>query len=456
MGRFSAAKRMDMLTGSLWDKILIFALPLALSSILQQLFNSVDMAVVGHFAAEPAKATAAVGCNGPVINLIVNLFIGISVGANVVIANHLGSGEKKEAGKAVHSAMLIAVLSGICLMFAGLAVSSPILRLMNTPEDIMPYAVLYLRRYSLGLPFIMIYNFGSAVLRSIGDTKRPLVCLVSTGIMNAVLNLIFVIFFHLDVAGVAAATVIANAVSAALVLFFLMQEKSEIHLSLKLLRIRKEDLVPILKIGVPAGIQSMLFSISNVIIQSILNSYGTTAVAGSAVALNYESFLNFVTTSFNQAAVTFTSQNFGAGKYDRCRKVFRLCMIYSMAITAVMSIVFLSASRFFASIFTSDEAVLEYALIRMWIVLSLKFIAATYEVGGAAMQGIGHSLTPALLTVFGTCIFRLVWAYTVCRAHPGFVTLLSVYPVSWVLTGAAVLIAYFTVRKKVFSSSPAC
>lgn len=456
MGRFSAAKRMDMLTGSLWDKILIFALPLALSSILQQLFNSVDMAVVGHFAAEPAKATAAVGCNGPVINLIVNLFIGISVGANVVIANHLGSGEKKEAGKAVHSAMLIAVLSGICLMFAGLAVSSPILRLMNTPEDIMPYAVFYLRIYSLGLPFIMIYNFGSAVLRSIGDTKRPLVCLVSTGIMNAVLNLIFVIFFHLDVAGVAAATVISNAVSAALVLFFLMKEKSEIHLSLKLLRIRKEDLVPILKIGVPAGIQSMLFSISNVIIQSILNSYGTTAVAGSAVALNYEGFLNFVTTSFNQAAVTFTSQNFGAGEYDRCRKVFRLCMIYSMAITAVMSIVFLSASGFFASIFTSDEAVLEYALIRMWIVLSLKFIAATYEVGGAAMQGIGHSLTPALLTVFGTCIFRLVWAYTVCRAHPGFVTLLSVYPVSWVLTGAAVLIAYFTVRKKVFSSSPAC
>ena len=231
MGRFSAAKRMDMLTGSLWDKILIFALPLALSSILQQLFNSVDMAVVGHFAAEPAKATAAVGCNGPVINLIVNLFIGISVGANVVIANHLGSGEKKEAGKAVHSAMLIAVLSGICLMFAGLAVSSPILRLMNTPEDIMPYAVFYLRIYSLGLPFIMIYNFGSAVLGSIGDTKRPLVCLVSTGIMNAVLNLIFVIFFHLDVAGVAAATVISNAVSAALVLFFLMISRCNKQLS---------------------------------------------------------------------------------------------------------------------------------------------------------------------------------------------------------------------------------
>ncbi len=442
-------RRMDMLSGTLWDKILLFALPLAASSILQQLFNSVDLAVVGRFASSPAEATAAVGCNSPVINLIVNLFTGVSVGANVVIANHLGAGTKEDAGRSVHTAMLLSVIGGILLMAVGLIAAQPLLTVMGTPADVLEGAVLYLRIYSIGLPFIMVFNFGSAILRSIGDTKRPLVCLIATGALNACLNMFFVIVFHLDVAGVAIATVLANAVSAALVVFFLTREKSEVRLDLRRLAIHSQDLIPILKIGIPAGIQSMLFSVSNVIIQSVTNSYGTAAVAGSAVAVNFESFSNFVTTSFNQAAITFTGQNLGAGKYDRCRRVFRLCMTYTLVLTGLFGLVTVIWRASFASIFTADSMVIEYASIRMMIVMSTKFLTTVYEIPGSAMQGMGHSFTPAILTVFGTCIFRLLWVWTVCRIFPSFEVLLLVYPVSWVITGTAVLIAYYVVRKKV-------
>lgn len=442
-------RRMDMLSGSLWDKILLFALPLAASSILQQLFNSVDLAVVGRFASSPAEATAAVGCNSPVINLIVNLFTGVSVGANVVIANHLGAGKKEDAGRSVHTAMLLSVIGGILLMAVGLIAAQPILTVMGTPADVLEGAVLYLRIYSLGLPFIMVFNFGSAILRSIGDTKRPLVCLIATGALNACLNMVFVIVFHLDVAGVAIATVLANAVSAALVVFFLVREKSEVRLDLRRLAIHSQDLIPILKVGIPAGIQSMLFSVSNVIIQSVTNSYGTAAVAGSAVAVNFESFSNFVTTSFNQAAITFTGQNLGAGKYDRSRRVFRLCMTYTLVLTGLFGLVTVIWRNPFASVFTADSMVIEYASIRMMIVMSTKFLTTVYEIPGSAMQGMGHSFTPAILTVFGTCIFRLLWVWTVCRIFPAFEVLLLVYPVSWVITGTAVLAAYYAVRKKV-------
>ncbi len=442
--------RMDMLSGGIASKLMMFALPLAASSILQQLFNSVDVAVVGHFARNPAEATAAVGCNGPVINLIINLFIGISVGANVVISNHIGAGRREEAGRAVHSAMAIALISGVLLIFAGLAISAPILTIMNTPESVRGYAVEYLRIYSLGMPFVMVYNFGSAILRSIGDTRRPLICLVISGILNACLNLFLVVVFHLDVAGVAIATVISNAVSSAMVWVFLMRERGEVHLDPRRLAVSIQDLSRILKVGVPAGLQSMVFSFSNVIIQSVLNGFGTAAVAGSAVALNYENFSYFIISAFTQAAVTFTSQNFGAGQYARCRRIFRLCMAMSMVLTACMSWTFILGRGFFASLFTSDPEVLRYAASRMVMVLSLNFLSSTYEVGGASLRGIGYSMTPAVLTVFGTCVFRLFWAYAVCRIFPDFEVLLSVYPISWVITGSAVLCAYFILRRKAF------
>lgn len=447
-----SGQTMDMLSGALFDKLLLFAIPLALSSILQQLFNSVDVAVVGHFAADPAVATAAVGSNGPIINLIINLFVGVSVGANVIISNYIGEGNKEKIESAVHTSMAVAILSGFIVLAIGLAISGPVLRVMNTPESVLPYAEEYLRIYFLGMPFVMIYNFGSSVLRSIGDTKRPLICLCVSGVLNALLNMFLVIVFHLDVAGVAIATVISNGVSAMLVILFLVKEKNEIHLDLRRLRIAKPDLVRMLKIGVPAGLQSMVFSLSNVIIQSVLNGFGTSAVAGSAVALNYENFSYFIIAAFNQTAVTFTSQNYGARNYERCKRVFRLCMLTSIVLTGMMSWTFILGRHFFISIFTSDAEVAHYAAIRMVMILSLNILSNTYEIGGAALRGIGYSMTPAILTVFGTCVFRLFWAYTICRIYHTFEVLLAVYPISWIITGSAVLIAYFIIRRRVFSA----
>ena len=447
-----SGQTMDMLSGSLFDKLLLFAIPLALSSILQQLFNSVDVAVVGHFAADPAVATAAVGSNGPIINLIINLFVGVSVGANVIISNYIGEGNKGKIESAVHTSMAVAILSGFIVLAIGLAISGPVLRVMNTPESVLPYAEEYLRIYFLGMPFVMIYNFGSSVLRSIGDTKRPLICLCVSGVLNALLNMFLVIVFHLDVAGVAIATVLSNGVSAVLVILFLVKEKNEIHLDLRRLRIAKPDLVRMLKIGVPAGLQSMVFSLSNVIIQSVLNGFGTSAVAGSAVALNYENFSYFIIAAFNQTAVTFTSQNYGARNYERCKRVFRLCMLTSIVLTGMMSWTFILCRHFFISIFTSDAEVARYAAIRMVMILSLNILSNTYEIGGATLRGIGYSMTPAILTVFGTCVFRLFWAYTICRIYHTFEVLLTVYPISWIITGSAVLIAYFIIRRRVFSA----
>ena len=450
MSDLSKVRKMDMLNGPIALKLIAFALPLAASSILQQLFNAVDVAVVGHFALNQAEATAAVGCNGPVINLIVNLFVGVSVGANVVVSGYIGNQNKEGANRAVHTAMSIALISGIALLFIGLLVSRPILELMGTPPEVLPDAVEYLRIYSLGMPVIMIYNFGSAILRCIGDTKRPLYCLTISGVLNAILNMIFVVVFHLDVAGVAIATVISNVISASLVIIFLVREKSEIHLDIHKLKVYKADLLRIMKIGLPAGLQSMVFSISNVIIQSVLNSFGTDAVAGSAVALNYENFTYFAVSAFCQAAVTFTSQNFGAGKYKRCNKIFSLCFVFAIISAMVMGWIFILGRSFFVSIFTRDSGVIEFAYTRMIIVLSLYFILCTYEVGGSVLRGLGYSMTPAVLTVFGTCIFRLFWVWVICDIWPSYDVLLLVYPISWIITGTAVLSVYFILRGKAY------
>lgn len=449
-GKDRLSGKVDVLNGRLVTSLIMFALPIAASSILQQLFNSVDVAVVGHFATNKAQATAAVGCNNSVINLIVNLFVGISVGANVIVSGYIGRKDKEGANKAVHTAMTVAAVSGILLLFVGLAVSRPLLELMNTPEDVLPYAVQYLRIYSLGLPVIMLYNFGSAILRCIGDTKRPLYCLILSGCINAVLNMFLVIVFHLDVAGVAIATVISNAISAALVLCFLIHEKSEVHLDLRKLGFNRADLKRILRIGVPAGIQSMVFSISNVIIQSVLNGFGTNAVAGSAVALTYENLGYFMISAFSQTSVTFTSQNFGAGQYRRCIKIFHLCFLFSVISDMILCWTFYFGRVPFVAIFTDNPDVAKYAYMRMMIVLLVHFLISTYESGGAALRGMGYSMTPAVLTVFGTCVLRLLWAYTVCRIWPRFEVLMLVYPISWIITGSSVQIAYFSIRRKAF------
>lgn len=443
------SKRMDMLHGRLLGKLMIFALPLAVSSILQQLFNSVDVAVVGKFVS--SQEQAAVGCNGPVINLMINLFVGISVGANVVIANYIGQRNEKKIKDAVHTAMTIAMISGIFLLVLGILIARPVLIWMHTPSDVLKYAVVYLKIYFLGMPFIMVYNFGAAILRSIGDTRRPLYCLVLSGVINAGLNLFLVLVFRLGAAGVAIATVISNVISAGMIWYYLSHESEPIRLSYKKLKISKRELVNILRIGVPAGLQGMVFSFANVCIQTALNGLGSDAVAGSAVALNFEYFTYFVVGAFNQAAVTFTSQNFGAKQYERCKRIFLFCMVLGMLITGSMSMTFVLGREFFVTLFTSNPVVAEYAKIRMMHILAFNFIAATFEVGGASLRGIGHSMMPAVITIFGTCVFRILWIYTIFKRFPDFETLMSVYPVSWLITGAAVLAAYFMIRRKAFS-----
>lgn len=440
---------MDMLHGKLLPKLLLFALPLAASSILQQLFNAVDVAVVGQFAS--SQEQAAVGCNGPVINLLINLFVGISVGTNVAIANYIGQQHKERIKAAVHTSMVTAIASGFLVLLLGILIAEPILGWMDTPEEVMGYAVTYLRIYFLGMPFIMVYNFGAAILRSMGDTKRPLYCLVLSGVINAGLNMFFVIALHLGAAGVAIATVISNVVSAGMVWYFLSHEAEPIHLSCRELRVSAPELLRILQIGIPAGIQGMVFSVANVFVQTGLNGLGTNAVAGSAVALNYEYFTYFIIAAFNQATVTFTSQNYGAKQYGRCKRVFWLCMLVGTLATGAASLTFVLGRGFFASIFTPDPAVAEFARIRMLHILTFNFICSTYEIGGAALRGIGYSMTPALITIFGTCVVRIWWIYTVFPRFPTFETLMNIYPITWVLTGIAVLAAYFILRRRAFS-----
>ena len=447
----SNKKQMDMLHGSLMDKILVFALPLAASSILQQLFNSADVAVAGKFAGP--DALAAVGGNSAVINLLVNLFVGMSVGANVVIANYIGQKRLDQVKEAVHTVITLALLSGIFLLFLGNFIARPILVLIDTPSDVLELAVIYLKIYFIGMPFVMVYNFGSAILRSIGDTQKALYCLIISGVINVALNLLLVIVFHLSVVGVAIATVVANAISAGMILYFLTHGEETIRVNLKKLTLKKEQLWKILGIGVPAGLQSVVFSLSNVCIQSAINGFGKHAVAGSAAALNYEYFTYFVTSAFTHAAVTFTSQNYAAKQYDRCKKVFRYSLLLGVFITGMMCVVFIVGRTFFISIYTDDAQAVQYAMIRLMHVELLEFMPCLYEVSGGALRGMGYSMLPAILTVFGSCGLRIAWIYTVFKKYTDFAMLMNVYPFTWIVTTILVLGAYFLIRRRVFRRS---
>ena len=451
MQKEKKANSMDMIHGSLWNKILLFALPLAASSILQQLFNSVDTAVVGRFAS--SQALAAVGSNSSLISLMINLFLGVSLGSNVVIAHYIGQGSEKNIKAAVHTAMLVAVLCGFFVLLFGQVIARPVLLLMGTPEDVIDLAVLYLRIYLLGMPCIMLYDFGASILRSTGDSKRPLYALIAAGIINTILNLILVISFGMGVSGVAIATVISNMVSSGIVLYILLHEQDPIRVELKQLSIVPKELKKILMIGIPAGLQGMMFSIANVCIQSAINSFGSDAIAGSAAALNYEFFAYFVVNAFAQATVTFTSQNFGAGEPKRCRKIFHTAMVLSLVCCGLLSLVFVVWRNFFLQIYTTDPAVLLYAKQRIVIATTLECLTSVYEISAGAMRGLGRSLTPALITFLGSCVLRLIWIATACKMVHEFWVLLIIYPISWVVTGLIMMIAYEIVKKRVLGRS---
>lgn len=439
---------MDMTHGTLWNKILMFALPLAASSILQQLFNSVDTAVVGRFAS--SQALAAVGSNSSLISLLINLFIGISLGSNVVIAHYIGQKAEQNIEAAIHTAIVVAIASGLFVMILGQFIARPVLLLMGTPEDVIDLAVLYLRIYLLGMPFIMLYDFGSSILRSTGDSKRPLYSLIVAGVINTALNLVLVIGFRLSVAGVAIATVISNMVSSGIVMYVLLHEAEPIRLNLRKLTIAPRELKKILAIGIPAGLQGMMFSIANVCIQSTINSFGSDAIAGSAAALNFEFFAYFLVNAFAQATVTFTSQNYGAGEYERCRKIFRIAMVFSLVSCGLLSGVFVLGRGFFLRLYSTDPGVLVYANQRILIATTLELLTSIYEISAGAMRGLGHSLTPAIITFLGSCVLRLIWIATACRMVHEFWMLMIIYPISWVVTGIAMMIAYYFVKKRVF------
>ena len=439
-------RNIDMLNGPLAGPIILFALPLALSSMLQQLFNAADTAVVGRFAS--SQAMAAVGSNSSVINLVVALFVGLSVGTNVVIASLIGRGRKEEIPTAVHTAVVVALISGVLLLFVGIGIARPMLTLMNTPEDVLDLAVLYLRIYFLGMPFIMLYNFGAAILRSKGDSTRPVYALICGGVLNVLLNLLLVIVFHLHVIGVASATVTSNVVSSFLVMWFLLHEEDEFRLNPKNLQIHRGYLMQMFRIGLPAGLQGVVFSLSNTVIQSGVNSFGSSASAGSAAALNFEIIAYYIVNSFNQATVTFTSQNYAAGKYDRVKKVFRLAILFTVIGAGTLDFLFIAGRHFTLSLFTTDPEVFKYAVIRFTHILAFQWMVSSYEISGSAMRGMGYSMTPTVITIFGTCVFRIFWVLTLFPRHCDFGFLLYVYPASWLITGSLVLLAYFLVCRK--------
>lgn len=440
------SRNVDMLHGPLAGPIILFALPLAVSSMLQQLFNAADTAVVGRFAS--SQAMAAVGSNSSVINLVVALFVGLSVGTNVVIAGLIGRGKREEISTAVHTAVVVALMSGVFLVFVGISIARPMLTMMNTPEDVLDLAVLYLRIYFLGMPFIMLYNFGAAILRSKGDSTRPVYALICGGILNVLLNLLLVIVFRLHVIGVASATVTSNLVSSFLVMWFLLHEEDEFRLDLRKLGINTGYLLQMVRIGMPAGLQGVVFSLSNTVIQSGVNSFGSAASAGSAAALNFEIISFYIVNSFNQAAVTFTSQNYAAGKYDRCRRVFGLSLLFTVIGAGTMDFLFIAGRHFTLSLFTTDPKVFEYAVIRFTHILAFQWMVSFYEISGSALRGMGYSMTPTMITIFGTCVFRILWVMTLFPRHRSFGFLLYVYPASWLITGTLVLTAYFLICKK--------
>ena len=438
----------DMCNGSIMNKLISFSLPLMLSGILQLMFNAVDIIVVGQFAG--SESLAAVGSTTALIAVFTNLFIGVSLGANVLAARFYASGKHKEMSETVHTAITLALVSGIIMAFVGLIFSRLALEIMGTPDNVIAHSTLYMRIYFLGMPFFMIYNFGAAILRSMGDTKRPLYCLVIAGLINTALNLLLVIVFKMSVAGVAIATVVSNMFCAGMVIYILLHEQEPFRLEIKDIKISRPELRKMLQIGIPAGVQGMVFSIANVFIQAATNRFGSNAIAGSAAALTYEYYCYFVVNAFSQAAVTFISQNYGAGQIERCKKVFRQTMLLSVISCALLNGLFVWQEKLAIGIFTSSPEVFRFAAIRMEIVLLTQSIACSYEIAGAALRGLGYSMLPAILTVFGTCVLRLFWVYVICPLLPSFQALMVIYPISWIVTGMAVLIAYHVVQKKLF------
>ena len=452
-GQLMKTKNMDILSGSIADKLLVFALPLAATGMIQQLFNAADVAVVGRFVGKGAMA--AVGSNGPVIGLLVNGFMGLALGANVVISRFTGQQNDEGVSRCVHTSVLFSLLGGVLLAVVGEIFAPAILRATSVPDDVLPMATAYLRVYLLGLPVIFLYNFESAVFRSQRDTRTPLLCLVISGVINVALNLVFVCGAGMAAEGVALATVISNLASSALLFVFLRRRDDRVRIEPRKIKIHKDSLVKIFAIGLPAGLQSMVFSLSNICVQSAVNSLGTDVMAASSAAFNIEILAYYLVNSFGQACTTFVGQNCGAGNIGRCRRVTRISLALDVGITLAVSLIILPFGRPLLAIFNKDAAIVTIGMVRLRFILTAEAVNAVMEIMSGAMRGYGSSLTPAVITFAGVCGIRVAWVYTVFRAAPRFDALMLVYPVSWVVTAAALVIAYCLFMRKIASRKPA-
>ena len=440
---------MDMCNGPILPKLLAFTLPIVCSSILQLLFNAADIIVVGKYAGD--NALAAVGSNTALINLLTNFFLGLSIGANVLVARFYGAKAEKDVSDTVHTAMMLSIISGVILTFIGCFGARQILIWMRTPEDVLPLATTYLRIYFLGMTAMMIYNFGSAVLRAVGDTKRPLYFLTLAGVINVGLNLLFVISFRMSVAGVGLATVISQCVSAGLILVCMMREQGCIKLRLRDLRVHRERFLEILRVGLPASFQGIIFAISNVIIQSSVNSFGSTVVAGNSAASNIEGFVYVAMYAFHQGNISFTSQNVGAGRYERINRILFVaegCVIVTGVLLGNLAVLFGDELLGF---YTANEAVKAAGMVRLNIICKVYALCGIMDVLVGSLRGLGYSLLPTIVSLIGACGLRLLWIFTFFRMYDTFHTTKSLYltyPVSWIITSLAHIVCFVIVRRK--------
>ncbi len=430
----------DMTTGPLISKILAFSIPLMLSGILQLLFNAADIIVVGQFTS--SQAMAAVGSTGSLNNLIVNIFLGLSIGSSVLMARYYGAHSKDNIHDLVHTSILLSVLCGIVLVVLGLLLANPILTLMGTPYDVIGQAVLYMRIVFLGMPAMLAYDFGAGILRAVGDTRRPLAYLFISGIINVCLNLFFVIVFHMGVAGVAIATIVSQYISALLVIRCMIKSDSVYHLNLRELKIRKDKLIQIVRIGLPAGIQGAVFSISNVLIQSSINSFGSIAVAGNTAASNIEGFVYTAMNSIYQASTNFTSQNVGAHKKERVTPVLLSCLLIVTIVGLLLGGFAVVFSRELLGIYSSDPEVIQYGIGRINVVCLTYFLCGLMDTACGSIRGLGYSIAPTLVSLTGACGLRILWIFTVFRIDRSLFTLYLSYPVSWLITFTAHIICY--------------
>ena len=443
----------DMTSGPLIPKIIQFSLPLMLTGILQLLYNAADVIVVGNFAGH--TALAAVSSTGSLINLLVNVFMGLSVGASVVIAQAYGAGDVLRMRKAEHTAMTLALFMGVGVALLGFFLARPMLEWMDSPPDVIEGASLYVRIYFLGMPANMLYNFGAATLRAVGDTRRPLYYLTVSGLVNVAMNLVLVVVFKMSVAGVAIATVISQVVSMVLVLLCLLRSQGVIRLEIGECRIDRRSALQMVRVGLPAGLQGSLFSISNVLIQSSVNSFGSLVVAGNGVASNVEGFVYTAMNAQHQACMTFASQNYGARRYDRVKRTLWCCLGIVTVIGLGMGLLVYAFGAPLMSLYNSNPQVIANGLIRMGIILPTYFLCGMMDVMVGQMRGIGYSILPMVVSLAGACLLRIVWIMTVFAADPTLYTLYISYPISWGTTFAIHLLCYLTVARKKMNQAAA-